>query len=240
MSFNTTLPFDSDLSKNVNNELSVAVAFDVPVGTYLQISDPHDIPYTAGGMNLHPDYDFIFESMNCVGLRGDYTIKYSWDEDETITQQMIDTFVNVVNQSYNGSGGSIAPTQVDLITRTAVFALSVPAEPELGWRGRLGLKWGLLAQTQRMTWDSPSHYLCYLLLSADWRNWTTKARDISPNSSLVIDRVEGAVSVYLIFSEDVTTSTGVTLNRGVTYSQTSESMEITTGNADTLVIRASR
>jgi hypothetical protein len=239
MSFNTTLPFGNDLSKNVNNELWIASAFDAPAGAYLQISGHSDIPHTAGGMQLHPDHDFIFESNSCMGLRGDFTIEYTWIEDQTVTQEMLDTFVNVVNDTNIGSNVVFEYTQVDFIARTATFRLSVPPAPELGWRGS-PLDWGILLQNQKVIWDSIGYYLCYLIIDEDWRNWTTKARDIAPNSSLVIDRIEGAATVYLIFSEDVTTSTGVTLNRGVAYSQTSESMEVTTGNADTLVIRASR
>jgi hypothetical protein len=243
MSFESTVPFDSTLTTNVNDQLAVAVAFDVPVGSYVQTGNNADIPHSAEGINLHPDYDYIYEMDWGIGLRGDYIFEWSWSEDQTVTQAMLDTYMSVVDQEPNG--GSTAAfgelTQVDLIGRTLTLTLSVPPQPELSWRGPVGTRWGLLPmETRKTTWASPSHYMCYLLLDTDWRDWTIKARDIAPNSSLTIGRVEGASSVYLIFSEDVTTSPGVTLNRGVTYSQTSESLEVTAGNADTFVMRVSK
>lgn len=241
MPFETTVVFDTALTANANDEVSVAAAWDVPVGAYIQISDNSELPYTSEGMNLHPDYDFIFESIGSIGLRGDFIIETSWGEDHAVTQAMLDTFIAVTNQSYDGSNGHLGLTQVDFAERKFSCTLSIPAQPELGWRGRMGLKWGLgPAQTRRMTWASPSHYLCYLLIDPDWRSWTTMARDVAPNSSVTIDRVEGASSVYFIFSEDVTTSAGVTLNRGVVYSQVSETLEVTAGSADTLIIRVSK
>lgn len=241
MAFETTVAFDTALTANANDEVSVAAAWDVPVGAYVQVSDNTDLPYTAEGMNLHPDHDFIFESMGNIGLRGDFISDTSWGEDQVVTQAMLDTFVAVVNQACEGSDAHMVLNEVDFVERRFKTTTSVPPQPELGWRGAMGLKWGLaLAKTRRMTWASAGHYLCYLLIDSDWRSWTTKARDISPNSSLVIERVEEASTVYLIFSEDVTTSTGVTLNRGVVYSQTSESLEVTTGNVDTLLTRISK
>lgn len=239
MSFETTLPFDISLTKNVSDKLWVGAAFDAPGGSYLQISGQEDIPYTADGIRLHPDHDFIFESNSCLGLRGNFTIEYLWSEDQIVTQQMLDTFVNVVDTANIGTGVVFGYTQFDSIGRTVIFNLSVPTEPQLGWRGS-PLDWGILLQTQKIIWDSNGYYLCYLLLDEDWLSWTAQARDIAPNSTLVIDKAEGASTVYFIFSEDVTTSSGVTLNRGVAYSQISESIVVTAGNADTLVIRVSR
>lgn len=236
MAFTTTLVFDHNLSKNVSDELWVGAAFDALAGSYLQITEHDDIPYTADGIRLHPDHDFIFESNSCLGLRGGFTFEYSWLEGQTITQQMLDTFVDVVDTTNSGTDVVFGYTQFDPIGRTVVFNLYVPTQPELGWRGS-PLDWGILIQTHKMIWDSNGYYLCYLLLAEDWLAWTAKARDIAPNSSLVIGKVEGASTVYLIFSEDVTTSLGVTLNRGVAYSQTSESLEVTTGSSDTLVMR---
>jgi hypothetical protein len=239
MSLNTTVPFDGTLTKNVNDELSVAAAFDVPVGAHLQISGQSSIPHTAGGMNTHPANDFFVLSFWGIGLNGDFTVETSWAEDQMVTQEMLDTFINILSQANIGSGVVFEISDVDFIERTVDFTCSIPAEPELGWRGS-PLPWMTSIQNQKIIWDANSHYLCATILDSDWTNWATEKRDIAPNSSLVIDRVEGASTVYLIFSEDVTTSTGVTLNRGVAYSQTSESMEVTAGNADTLVIRVSR
>lgn len=238
MAFTTTLPFDGSLSQNVNDELWVGAAFDAPAGSYLEIVGSEDIPYSAEGLPLHPDHDFIFESGSCIGLRGDFTIEYSWLEDQTVTQQMLDTFVSVVNNS-NSSSVVFENTQADFAGRTATFSLSVPPAPELGWRGS-PLDWGILLDRQKIIWDSSGYYLCYLVLDTDWRSWESEAIDIAPNSSLDIDRLEGASSVYLVFSEDVTTSTGATLSRGVAYAQTTETLEVTAGSEDTLAIRMSK
>ncbi len=241
MPFETTVVFDTSVTANANEEVSVAAAWDVPVGAYIQVSDNTELPYTSEGMNLHPDYEFIFESIGSIGMRGNFIIDTSWGDGQAVTQEMLDTFLAVVNQSYDGSNAHFGLTQVDFAERTVKFALSVPPQPELGWRGRMGLKWGLApAKTRRMTWASPSHYLCYLLIDSDWRSWTTMAMDVAPHSSVAIDRVEGASSVYLIFSEDVITSTGTTLSRGVAYSQVSETLEVTAGSEDTLIIRVSK
>tara|TARA_R110002167_G_scaffold315396_1_gene520962 strand:- start:443 stop:676 length:234 start_codon:yes stop_codon:yes gene_type:complete len=73
----------------------------------------------------------------------------------------------------------------------------------------------------------------------DWRLWTSESKDIAPNTSIVIDRVEEASSVYLFFSEDVMTTSGEILGQATPYAQTSTTLEITTGNQDTFVVRIS-
>ena len=238
MSFHSTIPFDGTLTKNVNNELWIAVAFDIPAGAFLQATGWHHIPHTAAGLNTHPSHDFICLTNWGVGLRGDFTIEYSWIEDGTITQQMIDTHASVMQASNAGTEVVFEYTEVDFVTRTAKCRLSVPANADLDWRGS-PFPWGLAADDAKYIFDEGQYYLCATILSENWQDWTSEARDIAPNSSLVIDRVEGASSVYLVFSEEVTTSTGVTLDRGVAYSQTSTSMEVTAGSTGAFVIRVS-
>jgi hypothetical protein len=238
MSYYTTLPFDSELCVNVNDELRVAVALDIPAEAFLEVIGWTDIPHTGAGLVTHPDHDFLWLTNWGIGLSGGYTIEYSWLEDETITQQMIDTHVSVMQAANAGSNVLFEYTDVDLAARTATARLFIPQDEALDWRESPN-PWGLGASHAKYIFDGGQHYLCTTVLAANWQDWTSESKDIEPNGSLIIERVAGASSVYLIFSSDVTTSSGATLARGVTYSQTSPSLEVTAGGAGASVVRVS-
>lgn len=240
MSFETTIAFDSTLTANVNGELGVAVAFDVPAGAYMEVSSLMDFPNTGEGLNRHPEYDFITSTSWGCGTRGVIRQLHSWGETDNITQEMLDAHNSVMQAALEGTGMTYEYLEVDLEARTALCETVMPIDASLDWRTSPA-PWAFTvpSSVHRTTLMSGNHYACTNLLASNWKDWTNDTKDIAPNSSLTIDKVDGASSVYLLFSEDVTTSTGTTLTRGVAYSQTSQSLEVTAGNAGAFVVRVS-
>ena len=238
MSVIHTMPFDEESITTVNSEVSFAAAFNVPDGTFFQTTGLNVIPHSSEGVTTHPDNDFIYSSNWGAGLRGDFVLEYSWGEDVLITNEVLIAHNLIMQDLHVGLNTTFEYTLFDPVERVVTANLSVPFDPTLNWRGS-PIPWGLRASNVKCIFNGGYHYFCALVMPDDWRLWTSESKDIAPNTSIVIDRVEEASSVYLFFSEDVMTTSGEILGQATPYAQTSTTLEITTGNQDTFVVRIS-
>tara|TARA_B110000858_G_scaffold53057_1_gene61567 strand:+ start:1573 stop:2250 length:678 start_codon:yes stop_codon:yes gene_type:complete len=218
----------------------VAVAFDVPAGAYMEVSNATDLPNSSAGSTVHPEHSFITSTNWGCGVRGVVRQRVSWGETENVTQEMLDAHNSVMQAALAGTSMTYEYVDVDLNARTALCETVMPIDATLDWRTSPS-PWAFTVpnMTSRATLMSGNHYICTTVIAPSWQDWTNDTKDIEPNGSLTIDRVAGASSVYLVFSDDVTTSSGATLSRGVTYSQTSPSLEVTAGSAGAFVVRVS-
>ena len=237
MSYYGDVPFNSAFTVNLNNEVHVSAAFDLLAGAYIQTTSWKDLPNTADGIITHPTIPYLWRTSWGFGVRGEMIIEYSWDETETITEDMLHVHTDVLQTAHENTGTTFQYINVDFEERFVSAKLVVPPNSSLDWH-QSAYPYGLGASQAKVIFDGGQHYICAFVLAENWQDWSLGSKDIEANGTLSIPREPDASSVYLVFSEDVTTDSGVVLNQGVSYAQTS-SVQVTAGSKNTFVVRAS-